>query len=76
VAGHQDRPKLPIRFYIEAGRLEDVSQGGPTLLGANRHFVSVLRSKGYVVKYKEVGGTHEPVQWRGEFPEALLSLSQ
>jgi enterochelin esterase family protein len=66
---------LPIRFYLEAGLLEDESQEGPTLLEANRHLVGVLRRKGYSVTYSEVGGTHEPVHWRGVFPQALTSLT-
>ena len=33
-------PKLLLRFFVEAGLLEDVSKGGPTLLAANRRFVT------------------------------------
>jgi enterochelin esterase-like enzyme len=66
--------KLPLRFYLEAGRLEDMANGGPTLLAANRHLVSILRHKGYDVTYKEAGGTHEPVHWRGEFADGLMFL--
>jgi len=84
--GHQDAkweflaeqyansPKLQLRFFVEAGLLENVSKEGPTLLNANRHFVQVLRSKGYRVDYEEVGGTHEPVHWRSTFPEGLMAL--
>jgi enterochelin esterase family protein len=69
-------PKLPLKFFIEEGRLEDVSREGPTGLVANRHFVEVLRSKGYPVTYEEVGGSHEPVHWRGAFPQGLMSLTK
>src|SRR5262252_6938454 len=58
-------PKLSLRFFIEEGLLEDVSRDGPTGLVANRRFVKVLKSKGYAVTYQEVGGSHEPVHWRG-----------
>ncbi len=86
--GHKDRkwewlasqydahPKLPIKFFMEAGRLEDVSVDGPALLAANRHLVSVLRNKEYSVTYEEVGGTHEPAHWRGEFAKGLTSLAK
>ena len=69
-------PKLPLKFFIEEGRLEDVSRDGPTGLVANRYFVEVLRSKGYPVTYEEVGGSHEPVHWRGAFPQGLMSLTK
>lgn len=67
--------KLPIKFFLEAGLLEDVSEEGPTLLQANRNLVVILRRKGYAVTYLEVGGTHEPAHWRYVFPEALISLA-
>jgi len=69
-------PKLPVRFFIEAGLLEDVSDGEPTLLAANRRLVKILESKGYRVTYEEVGGTHEPVHWRGALPGALMALTK
>lgn len=69
-------PKLPIRFYIEEGLLEDVSREGPTGVAANRHFVEVLKSKGYELTYEEVGGSHEPVHWRAALPYALMALAR
>jgi enterochelin esterase-like enzyme len=71
---YQSRPKLPIRFFVEAGRLENISRGGPSLRAANRDFVAVLREKNYAVVYEEVGGTHEPAHWRGEFGKAIISV--
>jgi enterochelin esterase-like enzyme len=65
-----------VRFFIEAGLLEDVSNGEPTLLAANRRLVKILERKGYRVSYEEVGGTHEPVHWRGTLPEALMVLTK
>ena len=69
-------PKLQLRFFIEEGLLEDVSRGGPTGLCANRHFVEILKSKGYPTTYEEVGGSHEPVHWRGELAEGLILLTR
>jgi enterochelin esterase-like enzyme len=68
-------PKLPLRFFIEEGLLEDVSVDGPTGLAANRRFVEVLKSKGYRVTYEEVGGSHEPVHWRGALAKGLVALA-
>jgi enterochelin esterase-like enzyme len=76
VGEYEAVPKRPLRFFLEAGLLEDVSRGGPTLLAANRRLVAVLKRKGYAVIYQEVGGTHEPIHWRGEFAEGLLSLAK
>lgn len=69
-------PKLALRFFLEEGRLEDVSREGPTGLTANRHFVEVLKSKGYPTTYEEVGGSHEPVHWRGALTEGLVALTK
>lgn len=69
-------PKLPLKFFIEEGLLEDVSREGPTGLVANRHFVEILKSKGYPTGYEEVGGSHEPVHWRAALAEALASLTK
>jgi enterochelin esterase-like enzyme len=72
---YQTSPKLRLRFFIEAGLLEDISKDGPTLLAANRRFVEVLERKGYPTTYEEVGGSHEPVHWRSTLAEALMSLA-
>ena len=74
-AAYRAKPKLPIKFFIEAGLLENITREGPTLLEANRHFAAMLKSKGYTVTYKEVGGSHEPVHWRGELAEGLMTLA-
>lgn len=72
----QSSPRLPIRFFIEAGVLEDVSDEGPTLLAANRHLAAILKRKGYSVTHQEVGGTHEPVHWRDTLAPGLLALAK
>ncbi len=72
---YRTSPKLPIRFFIEAGLLENISREGPTLLEANRRFVAILKRKGYAVTYEEVGGSHEPVHWRGELADGLMALA-
>ena len=74
-SSYKASPKLPVRFFLEAGVLEDISKDGPTLLAANRRFVEVLKSKGYAATYEEVGGTHEPVHWRGTLAKGLFALA-
>ncbi len=73
---YEASPKLALRFFIEAGLLEDVAKDGPTLLAANRRLVKILKSKGYLATYEEVGGTHEPVHWRKTFGDGLISLTK
>lgn len=68
--------KVPLKFFIEAGSLENVSKEGPTLLSANRNFVEILREKGYAVTYDEFGGTHEPIQWRDTLAPGLIALAK
>jgi enterochelin esterase family protein len=68
-------PKLPLRFYLEAGRMEDRWRPeGPTLLAANRHLRTVLQAKGYAVDYREFNGGHSTVSWRGSLAEGLQKL--
>ncbi len=63
-------PRLPVRFYVEAGRFED---GFPdSLLAENRHFRDVLLAKGYTVHYSEFSGGHDYMTWRGTFADGLI----
>ena len=68
-------PKLPLRFYMDAGSLEmDRDPNGSSILVTNRHLRDVLRAKGYEVFYQEFQGGHEYMSWRGTFPEGLILL--
>ena len=60
VGQYEAAPKLPLRFFLEAGLLEDVSRDGPTLLAANRRLVTVLKRKGYAVVYQSTGEESSP----------------
>jgi enterochelin esterase-like enzyme len=73
---YEANQRLTLRFFVEAGLLEDVSRDGPTLLAANRRFVEILKNKEYPVIYEEVGGTHEPVHWRDTLAPGLISLTK
>jgi enterochelin esterase-like enzyme len=62
-------PTLPLRFYMEVGEMEI-----PDQLDTNRRLRDVLRSKGYVVDYREFNGNHTYLDWRGTFGNGLTSL--
>ncbi|MBI3409036.1 MAG: DUF3327 domain-containing protein [Planctomycetes bacterium] len=61
-------PKLPVRFYIEAGKFEEV------ILSESRRLHDVLQAKGHSVIYREFTGDHDYITWRGSFADGLLAL--
>jgi len=67
-------PKLPLRFYLEAGLMEDTPREGTSLLAANRHLRTVLQARGSAVEYREFNGGHSILNWRGSFADGLLAL--
>jgi enterochelin esterase family protein len=71
-----DSPRLPIRFYLDAGSLElDRSGGGSSILIPNRDFRNVLLSKGYEVHYQQFQGAHDYLSWRGTLADGLILLT-
>lgn len=69
--------KLPLRFYLEVGKLEvfpSTRTGIPTNLHANRHLRDILRIKGNEVFYSEFDGAHEYINWRETLAGALEKL--
>lgn len=74
-------PRLPLRFYLEAGWLEDLYSYEPSpwkgeisLLASNRHFRDVLQARGYFVHYQEYNGGHHEANWRGSVADGLIIL--
>jgi enterochelin esterase-like enzyme len=68
-------PKLPLRFYMEAGSDEDnLLLRGSGLLPSNRHFRDVLLARGYEVHYHEFSGGHDFLSWRGDLADGLITL--
>jgi enterochelin esterase-like enzyme len=68
-------PKLPIRFYMDAGSDEiDLSGKGNSILIPNRHLRDVLLAKGYQVHYQEFNGGHDYLSWRGTIADGLILL--
>jgi enterochelin esterase family protein len=67
-------PKLPLRFYLDAGTHEmEVPEGQVnSLLGGVRHMRDVLEAKGYPVRYAEFEGGHDYSCWAGTLADGLL----
>jgi enterochelin esterase-like enzyme len=70
-----ESPKLPVRFYLDAGSMElDLSGRGGSILVPNRHLRDVLRAKGYEVFFREFIGGHDYVSWRETLADGLILL--
>jgi enterochelin esterase-like enzyme len=68
-------PKLPLRFYMDAGAFEvDMNGGGGAILEPSRHMRDVLLAKGYEVHFQEFVGGHDYLSWRGTLADGLLAL--
>jgi enterochelin esterase-like enzyme len=70
----QNSPRLPLRFYIEVGALENrKTAGGPVFIEAVRRLRQVLEAKGYEVRYLEVANAvHDPSHWRAQLADGLV----
>jgi enterochelin esterase family protein len=69
------RPRLPIRFYLTAGKDEfDPSGNGRGILTTSQHLRDVLLAKGYEVHYNEFYGGHDFLSWRGSLADGLIAL--
>lgn len=73
---YESSEKLPVRFVLQVGLLErfPTPGNGPSILDANRHLRAVLDRKGYEVRYREIAGGHEPLNWRSGLAEGLIQL--
>lgn len=68
-------PKLPVRFYLQAGSFEVDKEGtGGNILEATRSLRDVLMAKGYEVRYQQFAGGHDDLSWRGMFADGLIAL--
>lgn len=68
-------PKLPVRFYIEAGAFEFDSNGrGGDILEASRELRYVLEAKGNEVHYHQFVGGHDALSWPGTIADAIIEL--
>ena len=60
-------PTLPLRFYLQVGRFEGLSE-------SNRHLRDILEAKGYQVTFAEYSGNHDYLSWRDSLGEGLIVL--
>ena len=68
-------PKLPVRFFLEAGTFEvDRERTGADILEATRTLRDVLLAKGYEVHFQQFVSGHEELSWRGTFAYGLITL--
>jgi enterochelin esterase family protein len=69
-------PRLPLRFYLDVGLLEDWTEGdeGVSQLVSTRHLRNVLQAKGYPVHYAEFSGDHDEICWQGTLADGLITL--
>jgi enterochelin esterase family protein len=74
----RDKPRLPLRFYVEVGA-EEVGRtpAGVVFIEANRRLRDVLAAKGYAYRYTEVpNARHDVAHWRSALPAGILYLSR
>ena len=68
-------PKLPLRFYLDAGAFEFDSNGtGGGILETSRNMRDVLLAKGYEVHFQQFVGGHDYLSWRGTLADGLIDL--
>jgi len=67
------RPKLPLKFYLDAGRYEGTAtkENGESQLASNRHLRDVLLLRGYRVRYQTYNGGHDTYCWRQTLVDGL-----
>ena len=61
-----------VHFFLSVGRYEPGLQGG---LITNQRMRDALRARGYELKYDEVEGQHDPINWRLALPDGLMFLA-
>jgi len=71
-----DRPRLPLRFYLDVGSLEarPVKDNEIDLYGANHRLADTLRTRGYDYLFAEFAGGHSYVNWQGTISDGLVFL--
>lgn len=71
---YEKTPKLPIKFFITYGILENTPIAEPTLIQSNEKFVSMLIDKGYEVNHLVFKSGHDYLNWGETLAEGLISL--
>lgn len=71
---YENIDKLPLRFFITYGSLENSPKAGPTLIQSNKRLIQLLENKGYEVKDFEFKSGHDYLNWGETLAEGLISL--
>jgi RNA polymerase primary sigma factor len=68
-------PKLPLRFYLDAGSEEiEFADSGNSILFTTRNLRDVLLRKRYDVHFQKFEGGHNYLGWRGTLADGLIEL--
>ena len=68
-------PKLPLRWYIGAGRYETArSNDEADILNSSRALADTLQRKGYAVRFREYPGGHDYAIWQQTLADGLSDL--
>ncbi|MFA5263332.1 MAG: alpha/beta hydrolase-fold protein [Opitutaceae bacterium] len=67
-------PRLPVRFFLSVGRDEIDPPSGANSILCLRQMRDALIGHGYDVKYEEIEGQHDPINWRLTLPDGLMIL--
>lgn len=72
----EEENKLPIKFYLNAGLLEDAPYDDePVMMEVINNMKDVLLSKGYDVKYENFQSGHDYLCWGETLATGLISLN-
>ncbi|MBM2616519.1 DUF3327 domain-containing protein [Actinoplanes sp. LDG1-06] len=67
-----------VRYFLDVGRMETMPgpDNAPSQLDTVREMRDALRSRDCDVTYLEYSGGHDYVNWRHNFPEALIAVTR
>lgn len=72
---YKSNEKLPLKFYLNVGILENSKRwGSKTSLEENRRARDILRDKGYKVFYEEYKSGHDFLNWGECLAKGLINL--
>ncbi|EPP1002606.1 alpha/beta hydrolase-fold protein [Cronobacter dublinensis] len=72
---YQHAPRLPVRFWLQAGRFETQGPDGG-IYRNTEEFAQVLKEKGYAVSFHPWSGGHDYVVWCEAMMQGVRALTQ
>ncbi len=63
-----DKKKLPVRFYIQTGTINDALEG-------SREMLKILQRKGYDITYRETSESHNWANWSARYADIIRWLT-